>query len=91
MSKKNAAILAPALNTLVLNRLQRPKEFSHSSVEGMIEFKVRRTVASMIGVDFSNLGLAIDDLIENGGLAAATEMMRATFVLERTRAWGVGG
>ncbi len=87
MTKKFATLLAPALNSLVLNRLQRPKEFAASSFENMLEFNVRRTVAAMLKVNFSDLGLAIDDLIENGDLREATEVVRAAFVLERTAAW----
>jgi len=53
-----ANMLAPVLPELELNR----SAAGQPSDDGRVEFLMRRMAAKMAGVNFTNLGLALDDL-----------------------------
>lgn len=90
---KTVDALTPVVNTLILNRMQRPAQYVAGNVEGRIEYEVRRAVAGVLGMDVTDLGLGIDDMIAE--LAARTgtreahmtDVEKAHFVVRAYRRW----
>lgn len=84
----NIRMLARVLNNLMVNRIMADRE---DDVAVQIEFRVRVTVAKMLGIDAIDLGLALNDLDdkglqmkEDGGIDHEAD---AEFVLKRVKHW----
>lgn len=84
-----AALLAPVLNELEMRR----GDVGEPGEDGRVEFLMRRMAAKMMGVDFSNLGLALDDLRRERYMRAVCEEPRmgdaeaVGYAVDRLCAW----
>jgi len=84
-----AAMLAPVLSELELRRY----DAAAASEEGRVEFLMRRMAARIMGVDFTYLGMAFDDLIaERAYLAKCkkpglSDAAAVSFVINRLAYW----
>lgn len=84
--KTQIATLARVLNTLLVNR-GFAKSDPASNTDNRIEFNVRAAIAAALGVDLTDLALALDDLREERPFGVNEDQANAAFVLTRVDRW----
>lgn len=90
---KTVDALTPVINDLIVNRMARSAKHIEGNADGRLEFVVRRVLATVLGLEYTDLGLAIDDVIFEinqrigEGAPRMTDVEKAHFVVRAYRRW----